>query len=218
MPHRYFATGTYRGILRNGRLLRTRERLFVEHYFRRLVAAFPDLVNASVERIRRARRYLAAASLTPSGYFPSGRVFTMSGEINRTAGKQVDYLLNMPRVQLALSEKFDAAGLSVDRCAAIVAEIASGDARVREQVLTKDGVVELERDVSPADRLRAVDIRVRMTTGYAPTKQMNANVHVGGRLYSEEAWNDTPPIRTTTQDPRNVTPPKTRRGGGSNHR
>lgn len=145
----------------------------------------------------------------------------MNGEITKNAKTQVEYLLNMPRIQQALDAKFDAAGFTMDKVAEICAEIAQGTKRIRTQMLGPGGaIVELERDVSPGDRLRAVDVRVRMTSGYAPTKSVNANVTPPGRMFDPETWDETPPIETSPQSPKNVTPPrpKARRGGGSNHR
>jgi hypothetical protein len=201
-PHKYFRTGE---------ITRQRERRFVDELAARVVLAFPDLASLRPERIRPAIRRLAVAALPGAGYFPRG-VTRVDGEVKTPARRQADYLLGMPRIQQALATKLEAAGLSVDRALLEAANIATGHYRVREQALTKDGtVVELERDIAPSDRLRALELTFRLTTGFAPTKTFNANTQVGpDALFDEGEFSKAPPIDAVEQEPKNVTP---RKGG-----
>jgi hypothetical protein len=124
------------------------------------------------------------------------------GEPSAIAYKQVDYLLGMPRIQTALDEKFNAAGFSMDAVAAELAAIALKKKTYRVQVLDGEGVpVWLEREVSPSDQMRALDMRIRMTTGYAPTKTTNLNANIKGTvgpdaMFDPEKFQATPPIKT----------------------
>ena len=133
---------------------------------------------------------------------------TKSGAITKPARKTVDYLTNMPRIQHALDEKFVAHGFTVDRAAEIIAEIANGDAPTITEVMGKDGKVEQLRSYpTPGDRLRAVDMRFRLTTGYAPTRSTSINANVSpDAFFDSKDYAETPPIETGEQEIRNVTP------------
>jgi hypothetical protein len=192
-------------------ITRARERNFVDAFWKRVVLAYPDLLailggagSAAWRRIRLrwALRYLAAGSLKEAGYYARGsqRSMKKDGTPKGSAIRQADYLLNMPRIQAALAEKFDEAGLSVGEVAAQITKIAKGEARFRYQMLDGDGAVrDLERDIAPGDRLRALDMWARLTIGYAPTKATNLNL--GGKIetFDPEAFDKVPPIKTLEQ-------------------
>jgi len=61
-------------------------------------------------------------------------------------------LLGLPRIQEAIAETFDEAGLSLEQCASVITEIA------------------LNRKADPSARLNAVRLRYQVTTGFSATK------------------------------------------------
>jgi hypothetical protein len=187
--------------------MRLREARFVDGLFARIVSAFPDVARVPRARVREVIRILAVASLNPAGYGVS--IAKTDGRPTKNALKQADYLLNMPRIQKALDDKFTAAGLTMDKAAAIIAEIATAEPQVVKETVDEDGKTVTEYAApTPADRLRALDMRFRLTTGYAPTRStaVTTNVPVDA-FFDPETFEQTPPIATTTQAPKNVTPP-----------
>lgn len=196
--------------------MRTREAKFVEEFFARFMVALPDLQTLNL-RMRKEKeafgnivRELGAEALKPAGYAKKRDIRRKNRQraINVRAERTVDYLLNMPRVQKALDEKFCAAGFTMERATEILAEIAEGTKRTSRQVLNADGaVVELETDVLPSDRMRAVEMRIRMTTGFAPTKAVNVHGKVQpDAFFNADEFAQTPPIALSEQEPKNVTP------------
>lgn len=97
-------------------------------------------------------------------------------QLNKRGERHAQQLLALPRVQQAIAEKFAAAGLSTDDIVAEIAKIAKG------------GKVKAET------RLRAMDMAVRMTTGYAPNRNLNVNANVGGdKFFDREIFGDGKP-------------------------
>jgi hypothetical protein len=113
--------------------------------------------------------------------------------------------MGMPRVQQSVADYLDAAKCGPEAASTEIALIALG------------------KSMQPVDQqntqLRALDMVIRLTTGYVPTRsaQLHANVKPD-QFFDESEFQDAPPIEAAPQEPRNVTPPK---GGGSkngNHR
>jgi len=153
-------------------MFRERERAFLAAFWPRLVAAME--VSGSLPR--RVLRELGAAALSPGYKLPD--VTKRRGVLTRKA----DELLRLPRIQQALSDKFDSAGFTLDRTTEIMASIA-------------------ERSASDTDRLRACDMRIRMTIGYAPTKSASLQMHGrADQFYQKDEFEKNPGITLDAEE------------------
>lgn len=94
-------------------------------------------------------------------------------QISKRAERHALQLLALPRMQAAIAELFMDAGLGPDAIVREIAQIATGPDK-------------------PEVRLRALDMAVRMTTGYAPTKSINANFN-GDKLFDPKTFGDGVP-------------------------
>jgi len=89
-------------------------------------------------------------------------------------------------MQAEMHDTFDAAGLTLERCAEIMAEIMSNPR------------------AGASDRLKAIDMRMRLTVGYAPTKSANMQLH--GRMdnfYDKSEFDKNPGITIDQNDEKN---------------
>lgn len=100
----------------------------------------------------------------------------------RKAKHAATRLLKLPRIQEAMLEEFDSVGFGMKDWAKIIKSIAKGEA-------------------DPRARLAAVDMAIKLTTGYAPTK--SANMHAvnvtasDDKLFSSESFAAAPkPVAT----------------------
>lgn len=94
--------------------------------------------------------------------------------LSKRADRHVQQLLALPRMQAAISEMFAEAGLATQDIVGEIAAIAKSSKEKTES------------------RLRALDMAIRMTTGYAPTKSINANFN-GDKLYDQKIFSDGAP-------------------------
>jgi hypothetical protein len=165
--------------------LRRRESVFVNAFFKRMVPAMDTILQL---RTKRERAYcwqrLACLAIVDAGYYEWRGLYALvkgNGELTTAGDRRSRYLLTMPRIQAAIDQKFTEAGLSMERCAQIVSNIAEGRGE----------------DVTPDHQLRAIDMRIRATVGYAPTKSIGVQQHLGkDQFFDPEAYEKTPPIET----------------------
>lgn len=165
--------------------LRTRERQIAIAYASYVTAAW-DLLTATPRKHQRSAQILIMArAMEHATYVDGGNRYyhprigfvKKNGELSVQAQTRAKYFLDMPRMQRAVNDILDARGFSLDRCAEIMAEIAN------------------DSEQTAADRLRAVDMRIRLTTGYAPTKSgvLHAHAHVDG-FFDEKDFEKAPPV------------------------
>lgn len=171
----------------NGKLfLRKREQEFAEAFVEGFLTIGPSLLSASKKRIGLVLRKLAMDCVGISRY----RCKTESA-----FNKQALYLMNMPRVQMEIDRIMSARGMSREKIANRLAEIMDG--RATTTVEKYVGGVLTEKVVSSAslsESLRAIDLCVRATTGYAPT---SSKVAVGmdlSNVFDPETFDATPEI------------------------
>ena len=89
-------------------------------------------------------------------------------------------LLRLPPVQQKLEDALVAAGFGVDRVAEIMATIANGD---------------FEDPHKAAVQIKALELRMKLTTGFAPTKSANAHFHGSvDNFFDDAAFSSAPPI------------------------
>lgn len=106
--------------------------------------------------------------------------------------RKAEDMLSLPKIQNALDSKFNAVGLTMDRSVEIIANVAEGSAGDDAAIV--------------ALKLRAVDMRIRLTTGYAPTKSASIQAHMNvDGFFNEEQFKHPPPI-TVDGDRAEVTP------------
>jgi hypothetical protein len=96
-----------------------------------------------------------------------------------------DYL-QMPRVQAAIAERMQANGVSLDLISAKLAEILNADLKMAD-----NGI-----GVAPADKLKAIDLYFKTTTGYAVNKSVNLH---GGSKQVDKFFN--PSVFANPGDP-----------------
>lgn len=95
-----------------------------------------------------------------------------SGYVRESAGPRV---LSLGRIQQAIDEAMNDAKLTVDDAALIMADIA------------KHGKMD-------SDRLRAIELRFKLTTGFAPAKSAVLHGHTRvDKLFDPRVFADTPP-------------------------
>jgi hypothetical protein len=96
-------------------------------------------------------------------------------------------LLALPRTQQGLYEIFAACGLDVEGVVRPLAEIMQ---------------TPLGGDVAPADKIAVANLFFKATTGFAPAKNLNANLHGSGNVdgfYSKEEFKIVPKIKTVSE-------------------
>lgn len=115
------------------------------------------------------------------------------------AGRRGMEMIQKPRNQREITKIWDALGLDVSACGAVLK-------RILDTALEPDGVV------TPDHHIKAVALVLNATVGMAPTKSatVHANVPVDG-FFSPEEFGNTPPIATAKQEPKNVTPTATKK-------
>lgn len=180
--------------------MRIREAAFVDVYAPRAMLAYAEARRLGYARPNRlAYVVLAAYCLPLSGWRLKARTKKQElqnvtpGRASRSAYLKADELLQLPRIQQALDKKFADAGLPIEDCATIIAEIAHGRSMGTKRVPVGDKVEEIDIVPTPRDRLAAIDMRVRMTTGYAPTKATNLNLNARtDQFFEREVFNDVP--------------------------
>lgn len=98
-----------------------------------------------------------------------------------------EYLLALPRVQQSIAAKFEAKGCGLGSCATVLSDIMHG--RIEGTTVS--------------ERLRAIDLVFKATTGYATTKTATVNTTVPpDQFFSAEAFAQTPEIDVTPHDER----------------
>lgn len=172
------------------RPLRARERQIATAYAVYLIAAW-DLLKATPRAQQRAVqtlimiRAMEHATYVNGGnryYHPRIGFVKKNGEISVQADKRAKYFLDMPRMQRAVDETLNAHNFTLDKCAEIMAEIATDKAQ------------------SASDRLRAIDMRIRLTTGYAPTKSGVLHAHTNvDAFFDEKDFENAPPVTIEAQ-------------------
>lgn len=95
-----------------------------------------------------------------------------AGGITKRAERHAQQLLSLPRMQAQIAQMLADAGLSTQD---IVGEIAQIATSTKEKAET---------------RLRALDMAIRLTTGYAPTKSLNAHLHGGDKFFDKTVFSD----------------------------
>jgi len=110
----------------------------------------------------------------------------------RTAASEAGYLraaegetlLQMPRIQAGIERAFIAADLPIEESARIISEIAR------------------DKENKPETRLQAVELRHKLTTGFAPARAQNVNVNAkADALFNEEMFRKVgPPSPVKGQD------------------
>lgn len=165
--------------------LRAREWQIVRAYAAYCTMAWDLLKSLSREEQRqyqvlimlRAMEHATFADSNDRYFCPRTGFMKKNGQIMKNAEKKAKYFIDMPRAQRALDEIFAANNFGLDRCAEQIADIA------------------LDKTQSAADRLRAIDMRIRMTVGYAPTKSaaLHAHTSVDG-FFDEKDFENAPPV------------------------
>lgn len=101
----------------------------------------------------------------------------------RTPDGRVRDMLRLPAIQQNLEEKMVAAGFGLDRVAEIMAGIANGN---------------FEDAASAAVQLKALELRMKITTGFAPAKSANLHRHeTADNFFDNDAFESAPPIDVT---------------------
>lgn len=174
-------------------IFRSRERSFVDAFFPRLLLVAQAMPSG--KRLTRAVLcQIGVAAIRDSEFrMPA---LNKKSEATSLARKKADELLRLPRIQSALNAKFDAHGFTTDRCAEILAEIANAEPTLVREKVDAEGQVEREYErPTPGDRMRAVDMRVRMTVGYAPTKSATLQMHTrADQFYDKNEFDKNPGI------------------------
>lgn len=172
----------------NGRLyLRSREREFAQQFVEGLCLIGSSLLGASHKRVSLVLRKLAMDCIEAGSYRCKGE---------KALNRQALYLMNMPRVQMEMDRIMTAKGMSKERMAARLAEIMDGRATTTVTKYDGSGIV-VEKTVATAsisESLRAIDLVVRATTGYAPT---SSKVAVGmdmSNVFDPQTFDQTPEI------------------------
>lgn len=173
----------YADPLPEGGLGRRRERLYVDSLVRRYSLAWPDLVALRDADRKIVLRNLSVASLQDAGYFREG-VMKKDGKPKRAALDRAESLLGMPRIQAAMDKGLSQAGLSLEECFLVMAEIAK------------------DKDTAASDRLNALKMRFQLTTGFAPTKTAGVTTHIKGgsidAFFQKDEFAKPPPMKMVT--------------------
>ncbi len=171
----------------NGRLyLRAREREFAQQFVDGFLLIGPTLLSASYTRVQVVLRKLAMDCIEAGSYRATGE---------KALNRQALYLMNMPRVQMEMDRIMSSKGMSRDRMASRLAEIMSGTATTTTTKYLADGGT--EKTVSTAsigESLRAIDLCIRATTGYAPTSSKVAIGADMSNVFDPETFDATPEI------------------------
>lgn len=160
--------------------------MFAEAFAEGFLSIAPAIMAASRTRTAIILRKLAMDCVALAKYRPRNEA---------GFNKQALYLMNMPRVQVEIDKIMSRHGMSKDRMAARLAEIMEGKATTEtlkyEHGVLKEKIVQTN---SIADSLRAIDISIRATTGYAPT---NAKITVNNEMtamFDAQTFEQTPEI------------------------
>ncbi len=174
--------------------LRSREQEYVLAFSAGYLQAAPALMSASGRQLRAALIALAMDAVEKSGYRGRKYWLTHPEWKERDLKKQAFYLMSMPRVQRELDRIYSRQGMSKDRMAACLAEIMEGKATTETRVYDGEGDLKQRtvQTVSASERMKAIDMTIRATTGYAAT---NSRVSIeAGTMYDSDAWDDVPAI------------------------
>lgn len=137
-----------------------------------------DLLKLEGSSLKTALLVIAMSAVLDAGYRKVARS-TLAQK------KQAEYLLGLPRIQQAISISYDNNGLSLENCAQILSDIAHG--RVE--------------DATVGDRLRALDMRFKTSTGFATSKSATINAQVApDQFFDAETFAHAPPINVTPGD------------------
>jgi hypothetical protein len=172
---------------------------------KRAICCWDELCAGPPPKARRLLTEIAVHALADTWYL-HGRTgkfvyFRKDGRPSRGAVRQVKYLMGMPRIQESVATALDAANCGPTEAATEVAVIALGKSKLDPQ--------------TQALQLRALDMVIRLTTGYVPTRAMQLTAKVApDQFFDEDEFKDAPPIAPVEQEPRNVTQSQ----GGGNHR
>lgn len=161
----------------NGVLNKTRENWFVAAYVSRVSHAITDLVKLDEGSQRTALLAIAMAAVLDAGYRRVARS-TLAQK------KQAEYLIGLPRIQQAVSHTFEKQGASLKDCGKVLADIMHG--RIA--------------DTTVAERLRAIDLTLKATVGFASAKSSVVSTQVPpDQFFDPEIFGQAPPIDVTPQ-------------------
>lgn len=152
---------------RVGPMRSERERRFINAFARRILVVLMSM-PPKLKRVPRTLIIEAARSAETEAGYRAPR----ESKINKNTA---NHLLRLARTQNALHEKLDAAGFTLENCAEIMASIAH------------------DREQTASDRLRAVDMRVRLTVGYAPTRNASITATVTPDQFYDATFEGKPP-------------------------
>jgi len=161
-----------------------------EHIGRKRRQARIDLRRGPGLRRERERRFVRAfvygaleLLVASNGRSPKSKAELLP--VAQVAAAQAGYsraqskgaqLMSLERVRLAVHDEFERSGLSVHDCAQIISDIAKNQSEDADK------------------RLRAIDMRVRMTFGYAPVHTRNVNLKGSiDKFFEAQNLDKTPP-------------------------
>lgn len=154
--------------LRFEKPLRARERTFVR-----------ELVALSLLARPRSRAEYVRCAVVAVGRAYRTRAFTAVGKVSGAATKIARRNIGLPRIQQAIADAFEDAGVGLEACAATIR-----------------GVME---HGDPETRLRAVELVLKATTGFATQKSTNLNITAkSDTFFDPEAFAKTGPPKVET--------------------